>query len=210
MIKERSNHFYYVNTLNKNACVISQYKFHCGFVNLHCCSFKCSSCKLKWNFVPKHECNCLVNKFYFINLRVVDISWFGSRLVLLCSDAHVNQDAEVSVLQYLLLKIIGFWNFFYARYFPRSWSTPLASPLWSFVYLFLYSSHWNNSRYGNFVITHFKYIAVSTVLPMLIKTLMLSRLPFIQSKADIPTSQVYVNSSMLNMKKILQVLNLPR
>jgi hypothetical protein len=45
---------------------------------------------------------------------------------------------------------------------------------------------------------------------MLIKTLMLSRLLYIQSKVDIPTSQVYVNSSMLNMKKILQVLNLPR
>jgi hypothetical protein len=109
-----------------------------------------------------------------------------------------------------LLKIIGFWIFFYARYFPRSWSTPLAAPLWSSVYFFLYSSHRNNSRYGNFVVTYFKYIEMSRILPMLIKTLMLFRLLYIQSKVDIPTSQVYVNSSMLNMKKILQVLNLPR
>lgn len=109
----------------------------------------------------------------------------------------------------LCLKSLGFESF-YARYFPRSWSTALAAPLWSFVYFFLYRSHWNNSRYGSSVLTHFKYIEMSKIFPMLIKTLMFSRLLYTQSKVDIPTSRVYVNSSMLNMKKILQVLNLPR
>lgn len=89
-------------------------------------------------------------------LRFIDGAWLN--LVLLYSDTKWDYPSRMQQTLLCVSCQVAYYHYILMPNIFQEVATSLTVPIWSVMYFFLHYSYWNNSKYGDSMVTYFKFI----------------------------------------------------